>query len=265
MATTLGFVCTDAVVAPNRLQRLLTEACDVTFNAISVDGDTSTNDALLALASGASGCEVEEPAAWEAFCAAVTEVLTTLAKAVAADGEGATRLLEVEVTGAADDATARHIARAACASSLFKSSVFAGDPAWGRLAAAVGQACLEHLAASRSEGTEPHEPFNPANLKIWAQGLCVYEDGRPTAIPRGELARRLHAPEVSWRVAVGDGSGAASAYGCDLTYDYVRINADESSQLEVTPSGAVGRKVTLGAYTPKLKHELLVDLSLIHI
>ncbi len=257
MATTLGVVCTDAVVAPSALQRLLGEACDASFNAICVDGDTSTNDALLALASGASGCCVETPEAWSAFAAAVAEVLTTLAKAVAADGEGATRLLEVEVQGATDDATARAVARTVCRSSLFKSSVFAGDPAWGRLAAAVGQACLEY-AGDREDADWP-APLDAQALRIEAEGVTVYERGAPTAVSRGELLRRLHAPQVRWTVCIGGGPGRAAAYGCDLTYDYVRINADESSQLEVTTSGAVGRKITLGAYTPKLKHELLVD------
>ncbi len=257
MATTLGVVCTDAAVAPSALQRLLHAACDTSFNAISVDGDTSTNDALVALASGATGCGVESPEAWRVFSAAVTEVLTTLARAVAADGEGATRLLEVEVRGTRHDAKARAIARAVCRSNLFKSSVFAGDPAWGRLAAAVGQACLERSGHDALETTQA--PFDAAALRIEAQGILVYEHGAPTTASRGELLRRLHAPEVRWRVRVGDGPGRATAYGCDLTYDYVRINADESSQLEVTTSGAVGRKISLGAYTPKLKHELLVD------
>ena len=274
MATTLGFVTTDAKVSPLTLQRLLSQACERSFNAICVDGDTSTNDALFALATGASGCLVETPESMEVFTAALQSVLIDLARQVAADGEGATRLLQVDVHGAADEAAARHLARAVCRGSLFKSSVFAGDPAWGRLAAAVGQAALELEAAGSGDDrgddwtpddNEAHPDVHPAGgfdvsqLHISAQGIPLLVGGQPVAASRGQVLRALHAPEVRWTVTVGDGPGAASAFGCDLTYDYVRINADESSQLEVTREGSVGRKVTLGAYTPRLKHELLVD------
>lgn len=254
MATTLGFVCTDAQISPALLQRLLAAAIDDTFNAISVDGDTSTNDTVLALASGTSKVPIESPESVEAFSAALHRVLLDLAKQVAADGEGATRLLAVTVEGARTSAEAKALARGVCTSSLFKCSVFAGEVAgWGRLAAAVGQAALENGAQ-----------IDPSAMAIAAQDIALVEHGVPVAGDAplgtgGELARRLAAPEVSWRVRVGDGPGTFTAYGCDLSYDYVRINADESLQVEVRADGAVGRNLSLASYTPTLKHQLIFD------
>lgn len=253
MATTLGYVCTDAAVAPALLDRLLKALIDDTFNAITVDGDTSTNDSVLVMASGASGVHVESGPAVESFTAALKGVLTSLARQVAQDGEGATRLLQVDVAGAPTKALARKIARGICRGSLFKSSVFAGDLEWGRLAAAAGQTCAEHGAS-----------IDMGKIQIYAQGIQLVKDGTPVAPDTTELLRRLQAPEVKWRLELGEtptdqSDGLATAWGCDLTYDYVRINADESMQIEVRPDGGVGRNLTLGAYSPKLKHQLLVD------
>jgi acetylglutamate kinase len=250
MATTLGFVCTDAKVAPEALQELLSEQIDSTFNAISVDGDTSTNDTVMMLASGQAHAQVESDEQIAAFGAALHGVLLDLAKQVAADGEGATRLLTIEVTGAENDAAARALARGVCRGSLFKCSVFAGEVAgWGRLAAAAGQAALE-----------ADVKLDSSTLKIQAQGITLVEDGAPVDCTQfGELSRRLATPDIEWTVEVGDGPGSATAYGCDLSYDYVRINADEALQVEVRPDGAVGRNLSLASYTPTLKHQLVFD------
>src|SRR5690606_8080165 len=137
-------VCTDAGVSPALLQRLLRAGVDDTFNGICVDGDTSTNDGVVVLANGTSEIHVEGEQAEAAFGAALHAVLASLARQVVVDGEGATRLVEVEVRGAPDVRTARLIGRGVCRSSLVKCSAFAGDPSWGRIAAAVGQVVLEH-------------------------------------------------------------------------------------------------------------------------
>lgn len=248
MATTLGFVCTDAAVAPEALQRMLSAGIEDTFNAITVDGDTSTSDQVFVLANGCSGVHVEG-ATEAAFAAALQAVLSELAKQVARDGEGATRLFEVEVTGAPSFESARLVARAVCKSSLVKCSVFAGQPDWGRIAAAAGQAGLEHGIA-----------VDPNKLTIAAQGIPMYSpEGPITGVRTSEVTRRLREPQVRWSVDLGLGGHAFIAYGCDLSYDYVRINADETQQIQVTPEGGVARNLSLAAYSPRLKHQLLVD------
>ena len=252
MATTLGYVVTDAALEPALLQDILAEVIEPTFNAITVDGDTSTNDAVLVLASGEAGVEIPaQGSARERFTEALRAVLLALAEQVARDGEGATRLLEVSVRGAPDWQIAKAIARGCCRSSLFKCSVFAGEAAgWGRLGAATGQAALESGFID----------LELDQIEIDAQGIPLVRGGAPVAKPElGELARRLREPTVRWRVRVGAGPGSFTALGCDFSYDYVRINADEAAQVVVTDAGVVGRNVSLSSYTPILKHRLLVD------
>lgn len=251
MATTLGFVCTDAAIEPSVLHSLLREAIEPTFNAITVDGDTSTNDTVLALASGASGVEIASDEARAAFAAALQAILLALAEQVARDGEGATRLLEVHVAGAPTTTLAKAIARGCVRSSLFKCSVFAGEPGgWGRLAAAAGQAAIE----------AGHFDLDVRKLEIDAQRVPLVRAGTSVAsYDHGELSRRLREPTVRWEVRVGDGPGSFTALGCDFSYDYVRINADEALQVVVNAEGQVGRNVSLASYTPILKHQLLVD------
>lgn len=253
MATTLGYVCTDLDVEAGVLQSLLDTHIQTSFNAISVDGDTSTNDTALVLASAASGVELQDDADHARFSEALRCVLQSLARQVARDGEGATRLLEVEVAQAPTPALAQALARAVCRSSLFKCSVFAGEAEWGRLVAALGQAAAEEGLA-----------LEPAGLNVRAQGVTLVRAGRPmTGAAQGEaagaLARSLAGAEVRWEVELGLGDASFTAWGCDLSYDYVRINADEAAQIEVRPDGRVGRNLSLGTYTPKLKHQLLVD------
>ena len=250
MATTFGFVMTDAAIAPAKLQAMLTPAVARTFNAISVDGDSSTNDMVLTMANGASGVHVEGDAAEAAFAAALEAVLLGLAKQVAADGEGATRLLEVEVTGAPSEEVARALARGVCRSSLVKCSAFAGQPEWGRVSMAIGQVAAELDLE-----------LDPAGLTIHAQGTLLYDrNGPKLGHNSASLRAGLQQTEVHWKVDLGMGGDASStAYGCDLSYDYVRINADESKQIEVSRSGGVSRNLSLAAYSPRLKHQLLVE------
>lgn len=247
MATTLAFVCTDAAVAPDVLQDALIASLEGTFNAISVDGDTSTNDTVIALAGGASGVRISGDAALSVFRAGLTAVLRSLADQVVRDGEGATRMLEAEVTGAPSRVAARCIARGIVSSSLVKCSVFAGQPDFGRIAMAVGQAAHEH---------DLH--VDPTRMTIAAQGVELLTPDGP-ALTSSDVARRLRDPVVRWTVDLGQGDHSFVARGCDLSYDYVRINADESTQIEVSPGGAVRRNVSLGAYSPRLKHQLLVE------
>ncbi len=249
MATTLGFVCTDAACSPALLQRLLGESIGTTFNAITVDGDTSTNDMVLVLANGASGVHVEGDSVIAAFASALHAVLLALAKQVARDGEGATRLLEVEVRGAPDAASARTIARTIARSSLVKCSVFAAQAQWGRIAMAIGQAALENGIA-----------IAPERLVIAAQGHVLFSgQGQSTSVKPPELKRKLRESEVRWSVDLGLGDAGYVAYGCDLSYDYVRINADEVQSIEVGPNGRISRNLTLAAYSPRLKQQLLVE------
>ncbi len=249
MATTLAVVCTDAAVAPALLQRLLAEAVQQTFNGICVDGDTSTNDAVLVLANGAREGHLEGAEQEAAFAAALRQVLDSLARQVVLDGEGATRLLEVEVKGAPDEETARLVARGVCRSSLVKCSTFAGHPDWGRVAAAAGQIALEHGLS-----------FDPQAMTILAQGIELYSPTGPCmGVKTAEVNRRMRDNVVRWTLELHAGEAEYLAYGCDLSYDYVRINADEAQKIEISSDGVVRRNLGLAAYSPRLKHQLLVD------
>lgn len=246
MATTLGFVFTDALVSPPQLQEALRRTIDPTFNAISIDGDTSTNDMVLAFASGVSGVHIESEDRARAFDAALESVLLTLAKQVAADGEGATRLLEVEVRGAPTAEIARKLARGVCKSSLVKCSAFTGKQEFGRVGMALGQAALEQDVE-----------IDPARVKISADASLLYDAAAASSKRTGPT--RPSDAEQRWSIELGLGPASATAYGCDLSYDYVRINADEAKQIEVSRAGGVSRNLTLASYSPRLKHQLLCE------
>ncbi len=249
MATTFGFVMTDAAIAPAKLHAALGPAVDRSFNSITVDGDSSTNDMVLAFANGASEVHVEGDAAQAAFAAALEAVLLSLAKQVAQDGEGATRLLEVEVSSAPSEAVARAIARGVCRSSLVKSSTFAGQPEWGRVCMAVGQIAADLGLTIDTDA-----------LTVSVQGTLLYDkEGPKLGHNSATLRAGLQQTHVRWSIDIGHGEHAATAYGCDLSYDYVRINADESKQIEVTRTGGVSRNLSLAAYSPRLKHQLLCE------
>ena len=222
MATMLSFVTCDAAVSTQLWQEMLKRAADKSFNQITVDGDTSTNDTLIALANGQSRTPAitTMDANGEKLEAMLTEVCQYLAKAIARDGEGATCLLEVEVTGAIDDEGANKIAKTIVGSSLVKSAVFGRDPNWGRIAGAAGRAGVQ---------------FNQEDLRIQLGDFLLMERGQPLEFDRQAASdymkqasegKYLAEDTVKISVCVGDDSGEGIAWGCDLSYDYVRINAE---------------------------------------
>lgn len=212
MATMLGFVTTDAVISPTLLQELLREVTNVTFNMITVDGDTSTNDMLVAMASGLAEHQelTRSHPDFAAFAAGLRHVCGELAKAIARDGEGATKLIETVVSGAASDEAAAAIAKTIIGSSLVKSAVFGADANWGRIIAAVGRAGV---------------PVNVATVDIRLGDILVLEQSRPVAFDEAAALEYLKGDTVGIHVELHMGEGKATAWGCDLTYDYVRINA----------------------------------------
>jgi glutamate N-acetyltransferase/amino-acid N-acetyltransferase len=213
MATMLALILTDAVADPAELQGVLDSAVGRTWNQLTVDGDTSTNDTVFLMASGAAGVTVVP-----ALAPAVEAVARSLARQQAADGEGATTLITCQVSGAADDAAARAVARAVVASSLVKTAVHGRDPNWGRIAAAAGNA--------RCDGS-PVE-VDEARLSIGIASVPVFA-GRPLEFDATALAARMDAAELLIRVDLGLGDGAGEAFGCDLTEKYVIENSAYST------------------------------------
>ncbi|RKQ88863.1 bifunctional glutamate N-acetyltransferase/amino-acid acetyltransferase ArgJ [Brockia lithotrophica] len=212
MATMLAFFTTDAEVDRASLEGLFREVSARTFNRISVDGDTSTNDMALILANGLAGNRPLEPSHpdWGRFRSALFYVARELARAIAEDGEGATKLLHVRVDGARDEASAGELARAVVRSSLVKAAVYGADPNWGRIASALGASGI---------------PFSPEGLSVVLQGIPVLARGMPLPFDEAAASARLREEYVLVDVHLEDGSGVAEAWGCDLTEDYVRINA----------------------------------------
>ncbi|MFB5084336.1 bifunctional glutamate N-acetyltransferase/amino-acid acetyltransferase ArgJ [Symbiobacterium thermophilum] len=211
MATMLGFVTTDAAVDAAALREALREATDRSFNMITVDGDTSTNDMVLVLANGLAGNAPVTlgSAGYRPFADALTAVLTHLAKEIARDGEGATKLIEVRVTGARSLDDARKAARAVCGSSLVKAAVFGADANWGRVLAALGYSGAQ---------------FDPGKVDLWLGGLQMMRAGEPLAFNEEAATRLLQQKEVVFTADLHAGECEATAWGCDLTYDYVKIN-----------------------------------------
>ena len=211
MATMLGFLTTDAAVEPDRLRRALSEAVDDTFNAITVDGECSTNDAVFLLASGASGVTIDE-AAHAAFVDALRDVCGTLAREIVRGGEGATKLVAVRVTGGGSDADARRAARAIANSLLVKTALNGGDPNWGRLLAVAGRAGVA---------------VKPARAQVRIGPAVLFADDTVFADREPAAAAHLAGDEVEVQVDLGtDGGRAATVWTCDLSAQYVRINAD---------------------------------------
>jgi acetylglutamate kinase len=217
MATMLCFITTDARVEPETLQSALVSAVDETFNTITVDGDMSTNDTVIALANGASGAPAIEPgsAAFKALEATLTSLCADLARAIAADGEGASKLFIVDVGGVPEREMARDLARAVAGGSLVKSGIFGGDPSWGRILAALGARI----------GARDYA-IDPAGVTLDVQGVRVYGDGGPVAFDKDDLSARMRSTEITARMDLGLGKASARALGCDLTFDYVKINAE---------------------------------------
>jgi len=212
MATMLSFITTDASVSSCCLKDVLRKATDKSFNMVTVDGDTSTNDMVVILANGAAGGETldfQHPDL-PLFQAALEYVCMELAKMVARDGEGATKLIEVRVKGACSQVDARKAAKAIAGSNLVKSAIFGEDANWGRVITALGYSEAE---------------FHPDLVDIFLGSLVVASDGAALAFDEEAAKEILAKKEVAITVDLKDGTAAATAWGCDLTYDYVRINA----------------------------------------
>lgn len=215
MATTLGFLTTDAAVPSRALRDVLRDAVDASFNRITVDGETSTNDAVLALANGAAGGDpVDGGAELEALRSAVTSVARSLALEVVRDGEGATTVARLVVTGAAGDREARAVAERLATSPLVKTALHGGDPNWGRLLAAAGSAGVE---------------LDPDAMDVWIGGVRVVEDGLGVPGVDEEAGRALESDRVEIRVDLGAGEARDHLWTCDLTEEYVRINGSYTS------------------------------------
>jgi glutamate N-acetyltransferase/amino-acid N-acetyltransferase len=213
MATMLAILTTDAEVEPGFLREALAAATARSFNAISVDGDSSTNDTILLLANGAAGgppISRTHPHA-ALFQEALNYVCIELARAVVRDGEGARTLIEVQVEGAASEADAARIARAVTVSPLVKAAVFGGDPNWGRVICAAGNAEV---------------PFEADRATLHLEDICLLDHGSVVEYDHHRAAQVLKEPEVRFTLDLGLGRGAARAWGCDLSYEYVRINAE---------------------------------------
>jgi acetylglutamate kinase len=250
LATVLCFVVTDAAVTPRALSEALARAVDGTFHMVNVDGEMSTNDTVLALANGLAGnARISEPGPdLEVFEKALGDLCGEMARAIANDGEGATRMMEVVVQGAPSDASARDCARAIAGSPLVKAALFGADPNWGRVLATIGA-----RAGSRQW------PIDPYRAKVSLQGVPVYAPAGPVEHDREALRVRMREPRVDVLVELQDGDARAVAWGCDLSYDYVKINADYASTIFQRPDGGVARDDRVANYSPALKRTLLVE------
>jgi glutamate N-acetyltransferase/amino-acid N-acetyltransferase len=212
MATLLAFVFSDAPVAPDDLASLAGRAAGQTFNCVSVEGHTSTNDTLLLLANGQAGGVPLQGAGLARFGGAVMGVCAELARAIAADAEGATHLVTIEVEGLRDDAEAYRVARAVADSALVKTAVFGADPNWGRIVSAAGYAGVA---------------FEEEHLSLWLGDLLLYHNGVPQpfdAATASAYMRREH--DVHLRLRFTLGTGRCTVWTCDLTYEYVKLNAE---------------------------------------
>ncbi|HYO10687.1 MAG TPA: bifunctional glutamate N-acetyltransferase/amino-acid acetyltransferase ArgJ [Tepidisphaeraceae bacterium] len=210
-ATLLAYLTTDAAVAPALLRKLLGQATDASFNAVTVDGHTSTNDTACLLASGASGATVGAARDARAFADALDEVCRSLAHQIALDGEGATRVVAITVRRATSAGAARAMARAIASSPLVKSAMHGNDPNWGRIVSAAGYAGV---------------PFDADRCALTLQGTPVFRAGRPLPIDAAAVSASLNAKDVIVDLDCRAGTGSATVWTCDLSKEYVTINAD---------------------------------------
>ncbi|MFC6387109.1 bifunctional ornithine acetyltransferase/N-acetylglutamate synthase [Sporolactobacillus kofuensis] len=216
MATMLGFVTTDAAVEPDELKQALKAVVDKTFNRITVDGDTSTNDMVLVLANGLAAnkpLSAQHPQ-WPVFVKGLEMVCQGLAKYIAADGEGATKLIEVQVSGAKDDHSAEVISKSIIGSSLVKTAVFGSDANWGRVICAMGYS---------------GESFDTNKVSMALGDIVLFQNGMPVDFDEEQAIKYLNGHNVVIKAMLGEGNGKAVAWGCDLTYNYVKINASYRS------------------------------------
>jgi glutamate N-acetyltransferase/amino-acid N-acetyltransferase len=205
MATLLSVVMTDAVIDLPTLQRATKRATDRSFNRISVDGDTSTNDTLLVLANGASGITVDE----NEFEIMLTSVCIDLAKQIVRDGEGATKLISIHVSGAKDERMAEHIGRTIARSPLVKTAFYGEDANWGRIVMAAGYS---------------GEDVDPNKMSLWFGGVHVLANGAPTPYDEADATRAIQSRDVEVKLDLGLGDASATVWTCDLSHDYVTIN-----------------------------------------
>jgi len=210
MATTLGFVLTDADMRPSILRAILHRAAARSYNRLSVDGDTSTNDTVLLLANSASGVR-PDPKELAKFEECITEVMQSLAQQIARDGEGAKKFVTIEVSGATSEEAAVRLARSIANSPLVKTAIAGSDPNWGRILSAAGNSGV---------------PFDPAKADVFMQGVAVCRGGLAAPFSEEQLKRKLDAAECEIRLVLrGKGKGSARFWTCDFTEGYIRINA----------------------------------------
>ena len=217
MATMLVFLTTDCAISPEMLKKALSSDVQDTFNMVSVDGDTSTNDMVSIMANGLAGnAEISsEGEDFESFMKALNSVTVYLCRGIAGDGEGATKLLECSVTGAKDRSAAKTVARGVICSSLLKAAMFGADANWGRVLCAVGYSGAD---------VDIHKVDVAFRSKAGTVKVC--KDGAGIDFSEDEAKKILSESEIDILVSLGDGSASATAWGCDLTYDYVKINGD---------------------------------------
>lgn len=213
MATMLGFVVTDAQIADGQLQGMLSQEVDSTFNQITVDGDTSTNDMVVTMANGlAENTPIsnDDSDNYQKFVSAYNAVLTELAQDIAADGEGSTKLVEVNVENAATHDDAQKVAKAIVGSNLVKAAIFGEDANWGRIIAAIGQT---------------NATVDVDHTSVWLNGLALVDNSHSADFDEVEMKKSLSGNKITILVDLNSGTATGQAWGCDLTYDYVRINA----------------------------------------
>lgn len=217
MATMLVFVTTDCAITPNMLQKALSEDIKTSFNMVSVDGDTSTNDMVSVLANGMAENPVidSEGEAFDVFCQALNAVTVYLCRMIAGDGEGATKLLECKVSGGKTEEIAKIVAKSVICSSLFKAAMFGADANWGRVLCAIGYAGVD------VDVNKVDVAFRSAKGEI-----LVCKNGAGVPFSEEKAKEILLESEIQVLIALNDGNGQATAWGCDLTYDYVKINGD---------------------------------------
>ncbi len=249
MATMLAVITTDLAIEPVLLNQALHVAVERSFHNLVVDGDMSTNDAVFALANGeAKNAPITAAGPdYDRFLSVLCSLCEEMAKDIAQDGEGATKLFTVVVTGAPTYAIAHDCAKSIAVSPLVKSAVFGNDPNWGRVLATVG-------ARAGSQNWD----VDPTKATVAIQGLTVYQQG-PVDLDKAALRARMREPEVKATVELNSGSESCTVWGCDLTYDYVKINADYTSLIVTTPTGGTAKDDRLTNYSPSFKRSLLVE------
>jgi glutamate N-acetyltransferase/amino-acid N-acetyltransferase len=223
MATMLGFIATDAAIAQPMLEQLVKEVADESFNCVTVDGDTSTNDSFLLIATGKGGASFESADApgWCEFAQAVTAIARQLAQAIVRDGEGATKFIEIAVAGAHTKEEAKAVGYAIAHSPLVKTAFFASDPNLGRILSAIGNAWGNDAALC---------DLDVAKVKVWLGDVLVSEHGgRAKSYKEADGAAAMKPAEIAVRVDLGRGSAQGTVWTCDFSYDYVKINADYRS------------------------------------